>query len=43
MLKAYRPKDMRMDVRSFERALQVKLPNLRDEIIRCAKDYRETA
>lgn len=43
MLKAYRPKDMRMDVSSFERALQVKLPNLRDEIIRCAKDYRESA
>lgn len=42
-LKAYRPKDMRMDCSKFENTLNVKLPQLRDEIIRVAKEYDEVA
>lgn len=42
-LKAYRPKDMRMDCSKFENALGVKLPQLNDEIIRVAKEYDEVA
>jgi dTDP-4-dehydrorhamnose reductase len=42
-LKAYRPKDMRMDCSKFENALGVKLPQLSDEIIRVAKEYDEVA
>lgn len=40
-LKAYRPKDMRMDVTRFERALGVRLPDLIDEIKSVAKEYHE--
>jgi len=40
-IKAYRPKDMRMDVSKFERAMEVRLPRLQDEIERSAKDYRD--
>jgi dTDP-4-dehydrorhamnose reductase len=42
-LKTYRPKDMRMSSAKFERALGVRLPKLRDEIKRVAKEYREIA
>jgi dTDP-4-dehydrorhamnose reductase len=42
-LKAYRPKDMRMDCSKFENALGVKLPQLSDEIVRVAKEYDEVA
>lgn len=42
-LKAYRPKNMRMDCSKFENAFDVRLPNLSDEIERVAKDYREIA
>ncbi|MEQ1621780.1 MAG: SDR family oxidoreductase [Methylococcales bacterium] len=38
-LKAYRPKDMRMDCSKFEQTLGVKLPILRDEINRVSKEY----
>jgi len=38
-LKAYRPKDMRMDCSKFEAALQVKLPDLSDEIRSVAGEY----
>lgn len=41
-LKTYRPKDMRMNCAKFEEALGVQLPNLKDEICRAAKEYRET-
>jgi dTDP-4-dehydrorhamnose reductase len=40
-LKAYRPKDMRMDCSRFENAFDVNLPNLDDEIERVAKEYCE--
>lgn len=40
-MKAYRPKDMRMDVTKFERRLCVRLPNLEDEINRVIGDYHE--
>ena len=40
-MKAYRPKDMRMDVTKFERRLCVSLPTLEDEIIRVIGDYNE--
>lgn len=40
-LKTYRPKDMRMNSMKFEDALSIKLPNLRDEIKRVAKEYCE--
>lgn len=42
-LKTYRPKDMRMDSSKFETRLGVKLPFLRNEITRAAKEYREVA
>jgi dTDP-4-dehydrorhamnose reductase len=42
-LKAYRPKDMRMDCSKFERALGVTLPTLLDEIKNVAKEYDENA
>lgn len=41
-LKAYRPKDMRMDCSKFENTLGVKLPFLSDEIKRAAREYDET-
>ncbi len=41
-LKTYRPKDMRMDCSKFESILEVKLPNLRNEIQLAAKDYYES-
>jgi len=40
-LKTYRPKDMRMDCSKIEKTLGVKLPFLRDEIKRVAKEYCE--
>jgi len=40
-LKAYRPKDMRMDSAKFERTLGIKLPRLIDEIERVTEEYRE--
>jgi dTDP-4-dehydrorhamnose reductase len=42
-LKAYRPKDMRMDCTKFERVLGVKLPDLLDQIKSVAKEYDEIA
>jgi dTDP-4-dehydrorhamnose reductase len=42
-LKTYRPKDMRIDCSKFENTLGVKLPLLRDEIKRVAKEYCEVA
>ena len=42
-LKAYRPRDMRMDCSKFENALGVKLPQLSDEILRVAKEYDDVA
>lgn len=39
--KTYRPKDMRMDCSKFMKTLDVKLPLLRDEIQRAAKEYCE--
>jgi dTDP-4-dehydrorhamnose reductase len=39
--KAYRPKDMRMDVSSFEVKFDVKLPNFTDLIQLLAQDYDE--
>jgi dTDP-4-dehydrorhamnose reductase len=38
-LKAYRPKDMRMDSSKFENTLGVKLPSLNDIIRQIAKEY----
>lgn len=38
-LKTYRPKDMRMDCSKFEKTLGAKLPLLRNEIKRVAKEY----
>lgn len=40
-LKTYRPKDMRMNSVKFENTLGIKLPQLRDEIKRVAKEYCE--
>ncbi len=40
-LKAYRPKDMRMDCSKFEDQFQFKLPYLVDEMKLAAEDYRE--
>jgi dTDP-4-dehydrorhamnose reductase len=40
-LKAYRPKDMRMDSDKIERILGIKLPSLIDEIEQAAEDYYE--
>jgi dTDP-4-dehydrorhamnose reductase len=42
-LKAYRPKDMRMDSSKFENALCVKLPHLTDIIQQVAQEYDEIA
>jgi len=42
-LKAYRPKDMRMDSAKFENALGVKLPQLTDLISQVTKEYDENA
>ncbi len=42
-LKAYRPKDMRMDSSKFENAIGVKLPNLTDLIQQLAQEYDEIA
>ena len=42
-LKAYRPKDMRMDSSRFERTLDLRLPELGDEIQRMGMLYREPA
>jgi dTDP-4-dehydrorhamnose reductase len=42
-LKTYRPKDMRMDCSKFENTLAIKLPFLRNEIKRVAKEYYEEA
>jgi dTDP-4-dehydrorhamnose reductase len=42
-LKAYRPKDMRMDSSKFENALGVKLPNLIDLIRQLSPEYNEIA
>jgi dTDP-4-dehydrorhamnose reductase len=38
-LKTYRPKDMRLDSTKFEKALQLIMPNLSDEVKLAAKDY----
>jgi dTDP-4-dehydrorhamnose reductase len=38
-LKAYRPKDMRMNCINFENAMGVSLPNLSDEILKIASEY----
>ena len=40
-LKAYRPKDMRMDCSKFENTLGIKLPFLRDVIKQVALEYHE--
>jgi dTDP-4-dehydrorhamnose reductase len=40
-LKAYRPKDMRMDSSKFENVLGVKLPHLADLIQQLAQEYNE--
>jgi dTDP-4-dehydrorhamnose reductase len=40
-LKAYRPKDMRMDSSKFENTLGLKLPNLEDLIEQLTFDYYE--
>ena len=42
-LKTSRPKDMRMDCSKFENTLTIKLPFLRNEIKRVAKEYYEEA
>jgi dTDP-4-dehydrorhamnose reductase len=42
-LKAYRPKDMRMNCSKFESTLQVKLPNLLDQLRSVAGEYDEIA
>lgn len=42
-LKAYRPKDMRMNISKFESALGIKLPNLLDQIKSIAGEYDEVA
>lgn len=41
--RAYRPKDMRMDISNFENALGVKLPNLTDLFQPLAQEYNEIA
>ncbi len=40
-LRTYRPKDMRMDCTRFEKAFQMQMQNLVDEVKLAAKDYRE--
>lgn len=42
-IKTYRPKDMRLDCSKFENTLGIKLPFLRNEIKRVAKEYYEEA
>jgi dTDP-4-dehydrorhamnose reductase len=42
-LKAYRPKDMRMNCTKLENALGVELPTLADEIAAVAEEYYENA
>lgn len=42
-LKTYRPKGMRMNSAKFENTLGIKLPQLKDEIKRVAKEYCESA
>lgn len=42
-LKAYRPKDMRMDSSKFEHMFDIKLPDLQDELERVAREYHEIA
>lgn len=42
-LKAYRPRDMRMDCSKFERELQIKLPDLLDQLRGVAGEYDELA
>lgn len=39
-LKAYRPKDMRMDCSKFENYFNIKLPSLLDQIKSAAKEYQ---
>lgn len=39
-LKAYRPKDMRLDVARFEEAMNIVLPSLVDEIKKAAEEYK---
>ena len=41
-LKAYRPKDMRMDCSNIEAALNLRMPSLMQEITLCGRDYLET-
>lgn len=41
-LAAYRPKDMSMDSRLFERTMDVRLPTLSEEILMVRSDYLET-
>jgi dTDP-4-dehydrorhamnose reductase len=40
-LRAYRPKDMRMDSSKFEIMFGIKLPSLQDELERVAREYHE--
>jgi len=40
-LKTYRPKDMRLDVSAIERAMNIRLPTLTEEIERAAQEYRK--
>ena len=40
-LKAYRPKDMRMDCSRFEETFGIKLPDLKDEIRLVAREYHD--
>lgn len=40
-LKTYRPKDMRMNSAKFENIMGIKLPKLKDEIKRVAREYCE--
>ncbi|MBF0105220.1 MAG: SDR family oxidoreductase [Deltaproteobacteria bacterium] len=42
-LKAYRPKDMRMDCSKFEKQYGRELPNLESEIIKVSKEYCGTS
>jgi dTDP-4-dehydrorhamnose reductase len=43
ILKAYRPKDMRMNCSKIEKELGIELPNLVDEIKSVAREYAEAA
>ncbi|WP_300475223.1 SDR family oxidoreductase [uncultured Psychrobacter sp.] len=40
IVKTYRPGDMRLNVKKFEQAMKLSLPNLSDEIIAVAKEYQ---